>query len=66
VSAPTYTPYVEPPKPAQKMSFYSEEYGAKVARIPNATERQCTAARRVLAQQPDSDALTLMIFGAEK
>ena len=63
MSTPTYTPYVEPPKSASKMSFYSEEYGAKVARIPNATPKQHAAARRVIEQQPDSDDLAVMIFG---
>jgi len=62
----SYAHYAEPPKVAQKMSFYSEEYGAKVARIPNATEQQRAAARRVLAQQPDADDLALKIFGAEQ
>lgn len=65
MSTPTYAPYVEPPKVPQKMSFFSEEHAAAVARIPNATKQQHTAARRLIAQQPDADLLTSMIFGSK-
>lgn len=61
----TYTPYVEPPKVPQKMSFFSEEHAANVWRIPNATDLQHAAARRVLATQPDAEQLTTMIFGRQ-
>lgn len=60
----SYAPYVEPPKMPQKMSFFNEEQAATVWRIPNATDPQHAAARRVLATQPDGNALALMIFGA--
>ena len=66
MTAQTYTPYVEPPKVPSKMSFFSEQHAASVARIPGATPEQHDAARRVLAQQPDGDRLALMIFGVEK
>ncbi|HEX9228125.1 MAG TPA: hypothetical protein VF885_16100 [Arthrobacter sp.] len=65
MTATTYAPYVEPPKVAQKMSFFSEESAATVARIPNATDAMVAAAKRVLALQPDAERLALMIFGTK-
>lgn len=65
MSTPTYAPYVEPPKVAQKMSFFSEESAATVARIPNATDAMIAAAKRVLALQPDAARLGQMIFGTK-
>lgn len=62
----SYAPYVEPPKVPQKMSFFSEEHAANVWRIPNATDTQHAAARRVLATQPDDDQLTEIIFGRQR
>lgn len=63
MTATTYAPYVEPPKAASKMSFYSEEAAATIARIPNATAKQRAAARRFLAKRPDCESLTAIIFG---
>lgn len=63
MTATTYAPYVEPPKVAQKMSFYSEEHAAKLAAIPVPEDWAVDAARRVVAAQPDGDRLTQIIFG---
>lgn len=60
----TSTAYQAPPKPAQKMSFYSEEQAAKVSAIRPPTKAQTAAARRVVAAQPDAANLAAMIFGA--
>lgn len=65
MTATTYAPYVEPPKSASKMSFYSEENAQTIARIPNATETMIAAAKRVLALQPDAERLGQMIFGTK-
>lgn len=53
----------EPPKVAAKMSFYSEESAAAIARIPNATSAMIAAAKRVLALQPDGAQLHRVLFG---
>lgn len=50
-------------KSPSKMSFYSEEAAATIARIPNATPKQHAAARRLLAKRPDCEPLTAIIFG---
>jgi len=58
--------YTEPPKVSQKLSFYSEEHATKIASIPNATQQQHAAARRVLFLEPDADLLAPMIFGDDE